>query len=72
MATTKKKPTRRKKAISGTPSKTKTIGGKRYTHKTCGTKAAMKKRAENHRKKGKNKTARVVKNGSKYCLYTRG
>lgn len=69
--TTKKKTTRRKAAVSG-PKKTVVIGGKRFTHKMCGTKAAMTSKAKSHREKGKSKQARVVKNGSKYCVYTRG
>lgn len=68
----KKTTTRRKSAVSGTPKKTVTLGGKRFTHKMCGTKASMAAKAKIHRTKGKNKLARVVKNGSKYCLYTRG
>jgi hypothetical protein len=73
MAVTKKKTTtRRKAAVSGTPKKTLTIAGKRYTHKVCGSKTEMAKRATTHRAKGASKTARVVKNGTKYCLYTRG
>lgn len=67
----KKATKRRKSAVSGPP-KTKKFGDKRYTHQTCGTKSAMQKKAATHRKKGKNKTARVVKNGKGYCLYTRG
>ena len=57
--------------ISG-PKKTRVIGGKRFTHKMCGTKTSMTSKAKSHRSKGKSKQARVVKVGSKYCLYTRG
>jgi len=52
-----------------TTKKTVTIAGARYTHKMCGNKGAMKARAVSHRKKGGK--ARVVKVGTRYCLYTR-
>lgn len=49
--------------------KTVTIAGLRYAHKMCGNKGAMKARAVSARKNGKK--ARVVKVGTRYCLYTR-
>lgn len=62
--------TAKKKALP----KTKKFNGKTYTKKACGTKAAAKKTAANHRKKGTKKVARVVKDPvtKKYCVYTRG
>lgn len=61
---------RRKKARVGAK-KTRVFGGKRYTHNSCSrTKTDAKKRAKRLRDKGKK--ARVVKIGSKHCVYTRG
>jgi hypothetical protein len=67
MAATKKKTRKRKTA---TVAGTRTIGGKKFSHKMCGNKGAMKARAAAARKKGKR--ARVLKVGKRYCLYTRG
>lgn len=64
---------RMKKGKTQIAGKTRTFGGKRYTKKMCGrTKTAAKAAAKSHRAKGKSKAARVVKVGSKYCVYTRG
>ena len=65
----------KKKAKAKCPSKgsTKTIGGKRFSLKQRSTsKSAAKKAAKAHRAKGKNKNARVVKDGCGYAVYTRG
>lgn len=52
---------------------TKKLGGKVYKKKSCHTsKTAATKAAKTHRAKGKKARARVVKNGSGYCVYTRG
>lgn len=73
-----KSPGRKKKARVGaaaaTP-KTKTFSGERFTKAACGlTKAEAGKRAENHRKKGTAKKARVTPNaaGKGYCVFVRG
>lgn len=64
---------RRRTGVAGTVKKTRTFGGKRYSHKMCSTtKTAAKKAAQSYRGKSKKKKARVVKVGSKYCVYTRG
>lgn len=47
----------------------KVIGGKKYKHKLCGQKAVVKSKAKAIRAKGGR--ARVVKVGTRYCLYTR-
>ncbi len=72
MATTKRKPRRRRRsAVSGTPKKSRVFNGKRYTHKGCSTtKTGAKKTAAALRARGKN--ARVVKVGSRHCVYSRG
>jgi hypothetical protein len=63
--TTKKRSYKRK--VSGTPKATKTIGGKRFTRKSCHTtKTAAKKAAEAIRKRGM--TARVIGG----CVYQGG
>lgn len=60
--------TKSKKATTG-PKKTVKIAGRTYRHKQCSTtKTAAKKAAESHRKNGG--TARVLKNGKMYCVYT--
>lgn len=72
-----KAPGRKRKARVGaaaTP-KTKTFSGERFTKSACGlTKAEAGKRAENHRKKGAAKKARVTPNaaGKGYCVFVRG
>ncbi len=51
----------------------KKIGDKTYTLKARRkSKTEAKKLAESHRKKGKGKLARVVKDGCGYCIMTRG
>ncbi|NUO01004.1 MAG: hypothetical protein HUU01_10360 [Saprospiraceae bacterium] len=59
--------TRRRKS-SGTATKTKVLGGKRYTKVSCSsTKTAAKKSADRIRASGG--TARVVKSGTAHCVY---
>jgi len=58
----------RKRRSSTTATKTKVLGGKRYTKVSCSkTKTAAKKAADGIRAKGG--TARVVKSGSAHCVY---
>jgi len=60
---------RRKSAKVSGPKKTVKIGGLTYRHKQCSTtKTAAKAAAARHRKNGG--TARVLKNGKKFCVYT--
>lgn len=66
---------KRKTKVAATPTKTKVIGGERFTKVACGlTKPEASKRATNHRKKSVAAKARVVKNtaGKGYCIYARG
>ncbi len=59
--------TKRKKS-SGVATKTKVVGGKRYTKVSCAkTKTAAKKTADKIRAGGG--TARVVKSGAAHCVY---
>lgn len=70
----KRKKARVGAAAASTP-KTKTFSGERFTKSACGlTKTEAGKRAENHRKKGSAKKARVVPNqaGKGYCVFVRG
>ena len=71
---TKKKPgakkpaAKRKKRVSGTPSATLVVAGKKFTKTSCHTtKTAAKAAADGIRKRGNN--ARVVKNGAVTCVY---
>lgn len=58
---------RKAKSVAGTAA-TATIGGKRFTKKSCHTtKTAAKSAAEKVRATGK--TARVVKSGSAHCVF---
>lgn len=58
---------RKKRTTTGLKKRVK-IAGKTFTHKQCSTtKGEAKKAAEAQRKKGR--TARVLKNGTQYCVY---
>ena len=61
-----RKPAKRKTAVG--ESDTVSIGGKKFTKQSChGTKSAAQKHAEKIREGGT--LARVIKNGSKVCVY---
>lgn len=49
--------------------KVRKIAGSQFNHKLCGTKSAIKAMADNYRSKGRK--ARVIKTGTRYCLYVR-